>query len=131
MVRVVVDFGAYCWGASSSQVRMQYYKDFGNTNKGDVKDGLSLAGELDMGPYEAPTQYTHSKGLHYIFYDDGEQAKRLGSITWQFLIYYGRAPGGEYAKPVCLVDCLGRFVPTWIFKKFDYGYELKFFWIKL
>ena len=55
--------------------------DFDNKEEGDSKGGLDLAEELDMDPYHAPKQHTPSGGLHYIFYVDGEQAKRIGSRT--------------------------------------------------
>ncbi|MFM7988150.1 MAG: hypothetical protein ACKPKO_53440, partial [Candidatus Fonsibacter sp.] len=42
---------------------------------------MKLAMQLKMDQYDAPKPYTPSSGLHYIFYVDGEQAKRIGSIT--------------------------------------------------
>ena len=57
------------------------FLDFGNKGTGDVTNGWKLAKQLNMDQYEAPKQYTPSSGLHYIFYDDGEQAKLRESIT--------------------------------------------------
>ena len=49
--------------------------------EGDTKNGLDLVNALDMDQYVAPKQHTPSGGLQYIFYVDGEQAKRISSLT--------------------------------------------------
>ncbi|MFM7989828.1 MAG: hypothetical protein ACKPKO_61990, partial [Candidatus Fonsibacter sp.] len=53
--------------------------EFDSKDEDDVKNGVKLAMKLQNDPYDAPEQYTPSSGLHYIFYVDGEQAKRIGS----------------------------------------------------
>ena len=55
--------------------------DFGNKDEGNVMNGMKPAKKLNMDQYEAPRQFTPSGGLHYIFYVDGEQAKRIGTRT--------------------------------------------------
>ena len=55
--------------------------DFDNKVEGYAKSGLDIVDELKMDRYFAPKQHTPSGGLHYIFYVDGEQAKRIVSKT--------------------------------------------------
>ena len=55
--------------------------DCDNKVEGDTRSGLNLVDKLDMDQYDAPKQNTPSSGLHYIFYVNGKQAKRLGSKT--------------------------------------------------
>ena len=57
------------------------FLDFDNKAEGDTKHELNLAQELDSDQHDAPQQHTPSSGLHYIFYVDGKQAKRIGSKT--------------------------------------------------
>ena len=55
--------------------------DVDNKVERDTKSGLDLVDKLNMVQYDVPKQHTPSSGLHYIFYVNGEQAKRIGSET--------------------------------------------------
>ena len=55
--------------------------DFDNKVEGESRSGLDLAKKLKMDNYNAPKQTTPSKGLHYLFYVDREQAEHIKSRT--------------------------------------------------
>ena len=75
--------------------------DVDNKDEGDVRHRLKLAAALHMYQYDAPRQHTPTRGLHYIFYVDGEQAKRIGSIT--VITYKGvkYAMGAKFKHVLC------------------------------
>jgi hypothetical protein len=53
--------------------------DFDNKTEGTVRNGMEMVKTLNMDQYEAPKQLTPSKGCHYIFYLDAEQAEQMTS----------------------------------------------------
>ena len=64
--------------------------DFDNKAYEASQSGLDLVDKLNMDQYDAPTQKTPSKGLHYIFYVDAQQKEHITSrttITYQGTTY--------------------------------------------
>ena len=53
--------------------------DFDRKIGGTVRNGMEMVKTLNMDQYGAPKQLTPSKGCHYIFYLDAEQAKQMTS----------------------------------------------------
>ncbi len=70
--------------------------DFDHQIGGTVKNGMDFVKTLKMVHYEAPRQNTPSKGCHYVFYLDDEQAKQMTSNSINNITYQGE----QYAVDV-------------------------------
>ena len=70
--------------------------DFDRKIGGTVRNGMELVKTLKMDQYGAPKQLTPSKGCHFIFYLDDEQAKQMTSNSINNITYQGE----QYAVDV-------------------------------
>ena len=88
--------------------------DFDNKTEGTVRNGMEMVKTLNMDQYEAPKQLTPSKGCHYIFYLDAEQAEQMTSNSINTITYKGE----QYAVDVKFKNQLCN---CWPSKIPDYG----------
>ena len=92
--------------------------DFDNKTEGTVRNGMEMVKTLNMDQYGAPKQLTPSKGCHYIFYLDDEQAKQMTSNSINNITYQGE----QYAVDVKFKNQLCNCWPSKIPGYGEYGW---------